>query len=69
MGLPFEHVFSGTNYRGLEIAADGNPAMGDRVTRKPELPVPPITIAPFGTVGLRFDSVSHIEQISYRTIR
>jgi cyclophilin family peptidyl-prolyl cis-trans isomerase len=29
--------------------------MGDRVMRRPEYPVPVITLAPFGTVGLRFD--------------
>jgi len=55
MGLPLEHVFSGPNYRGLEIVSDAGAVVGDRVTRKPEFPVPPITLAPFGTVGLRFD--------------
>jgi cyclophilin family peptidyl-prolyl cis-trans isomerase len=55
MGLPLEHVFSGPNYRGLEVATEENPVMGDRVTRKPEFPVPPMTLMPFGTVGLRFD--------------
>lgn len=59
MGLPLEHVYSATNYRGLEIASDSNPAMGDRDMRKPEKPVPPITIAPFGTVGLRYDVSRH----------
>lgn len=59
MGLPIEHVFSGPGFRGLEIATDGNPNMGDRVTQKPERPVPPITIAPFGTVGLRYDVSRH----------
>lgn len=55
MGLPLEHVFSGPEFRGLEIASESNPKMGDRVTQKPQYPVPPITIAPFGAVGLRFD--------------
>ncbi|MBX3394167.1 MAG: peptidylprolyl isomerase [Phycisphaerae bacterium] len=55
MGLPLEHVFSGINFRGLEISSESNPEMGNRVTRKPQFPVPPITLAPFGTVGLRFD--------------
>lgn len=55
MGLPLEHVFSGQNFRGLEIAAESNPDMGGRVTRKPQYPVPVITLAPYGTVGLRFD--------------
>lgn len=55
MGLPLEHVFSAPDFRGLEIAAEMRPQMGDRITRKPEYPVPSITIAPFGSVGLRFD--------------
>jgi len=55
MGLPLEHVFSGVSFRGLEIAAENNPEMGHRITRKPQYPVPPITLAPYGTVGLRFD--------------
>lgn len=55
MGLPLEHVYSGVNFRGLEVATDGNPKLGDRVTRKPEYPVDPITLAPFGSVGLRFN--------------
>lgn len=55
MGLPLEHVFSGVDYRGLEVVTDQNPTMGDRVTRKPEYPVPSVTIAPFGSIGLRFD--------------
>jgi len=55
MGLPLEHVFSGVNYRALEIVAEENPRMGDRVTRKPERPVPPLTLAPYATIGLRFD--------------
>lgn len=55
MGLPLEHVFSGANFRGLEIVAEENPRMGDRVTRKPQRPVPPLTVAPFGTIGLRFN--------------
>lgn len=55
MGLPLEHVFSGVNFRGLEIVAENNPDMGSRVTRKPQYPVPAITIAAYGTIGLRFD--------------
>lgn len=55
MGLPLEHVFSGTSFRALEIVSDENPQMGDRVARKPEYPVPAISLAPFGCVGLRFD--------------
>ena len=56
MGLPLEHVFSGVDFRGMEVASERNPNMGDRITRKPEYPVPPITVAPFGSVGLRFDA-------------
>ncbi len=55
MGLPLDHVFSGPDFRGLEISSEQMPGMGDRVTRKPEFPVPPITLAPFASVGLRFD--------------
>jgi len=55
MGLPLEHVFSGVAFRGLEVASEENPQMGDRVVRKPDYPVPAITLAPFGCVGLRFD--------------
>ncbi|MFQ5429696.1 MAG: peptidylprolyl isomerase [Phycisphaerae bacterium] len=55
MGLPLEHVFSGVNFRGLEVASEQNPRMGDRVMRKPEFPVPAIVVAPYATVGLRFD--------------
>ncbi len=55
MGLPLEHVFSAVDFRGLEVASEQNPRMGDRVVRKPEFPVPQITLAPFATVGLRFD--------------
>jgi cyclophilin family peptidyl-prolyl cis-trans isomerase len=55
MGLPLEHVFSGVSFRGLEIVAEENPRMGDRVMRKPQNPVPSVTVAPYGTIGLRFD--------------
>jgi peptidyl-prolyl cis-trans isomerase B (cyclophilin B) len=55
MGLPLEHVYSGVDYRGLEIASELNPLMGDRITRKPEFPVPPVRLAPFASIGLRFD--------------
>ncbi|MFH1418421.1 MAG: peptidylprolyl isomerase [Planctomycetota bacterium] len=55
MGLPLEHVFSGVHFRALEVASDDNPRLGDRVMRKPEYPVPAITLAPFGSAGLRFD--------------
>lgn len=55
MGLPLEHVFSSINYRGLEISSEENPQMGHRVTRKPQFPVPSIILAPYGSVGLRFD--------------
>ena len=55
MGLPLEHIFSGENFRGMEIAAEENPEMGDRIVRKPEFPVPAVTLAPFGVIGLRFD--------------
>ncbi|MCG8409193.1 MAG: peptidylprolyl isomerase [Phycisphaerales bacterium] len=55
MGLPFEHVFSGIAYRGLEVASEHDPQMGHRVSRKPQYPVSPITLAPYASVGLRFD--------------
>ncbi len=55
MGLPLEHVFSGTNFRGLDIVSELNPNLGEGVARKPDYPVPPIRLAPFATVGLRFD--------------
>lgn len=55
MGLPLEHVFSGVNYRALSIVSESNPRMGDRIMRKPDYPVPPVTLAPFGSIGLRFD--------------
>lgn len=55
MGLPLEHVFSAPEFRALQINSEEIPDMGERVTRKPEFPVPPITLAPFGVAGLRFD--------------
>jgi len=55
MGLPLEHVFSGANFRGLDIVSELNPNLGGGVTRKPDYPVPPLRLAPFATVGLRFD--------------
>jgi cyclophilin family peptidyl-prolyl cis-trans isomerase len=56
VGLPLEHVFSGPQFRALEVASEEVPNMGDRVTRKPEYPIPAITLAPFGVAGLRFDA-------------
>lgn len=55
MGLPLEHVFSATDFKGLEVASEDFPNLGDRITRKPDFPVAPVTLAPFATVGLRFD--------------
>ncbi len=55
MGLPLEHIFSAVDYKGLEVASEEFPRMGDRITRKPEFPIPSITLAPFASVGLRFD--------------
>ncbi len=54
-GLPLEHVFSAPQFRALEIASEESPGMGERVTRKPQYPVPEVTLAPFGVIGLRFD--------------
>jgi len=45
MGLPLEHVFSGTDFKALEVASEEFPKMGDRVTRKPEFPLPSVTLA------------------------
>jgi len=59
MGIPLEHVYSGVGFRGLAIASEANPQMGDRMSMKPQYPIPPITIAAFGTVGLRFDVARH----------
>lgn len=55
MGLPLEHVFSGENFRGLSLAIEGDPYVGDRVMMGPSRTVPPIVLAPFAEVGLRFD--------------
>lgn len=55
MGLPLEHVFSGPRFRALEVASELNPQLGDRVMRKPQYPVPVVKLAPYGTIGLRFD--------------
>lgn len=55
MGLPLQHVYSGVNFRGLDVMTESNPTMGERVTRRPEYPEPPVTLAPFATIGLRFD--------------
>jgi hypothetical protein len=56
IGLPLEHVFSSVQFRGLDVVSETNPMMGERVTRRPEYPIPAITVAPFGTIGLRFDA-------------
>ncbi len=55
MGLPLEHVFSGQRFRGLDVASELNPQMGERVVRKPQYPVPVVRLAPYATIGLRFD--------------
>ncbi|HPF40874.1 MAG TPA: peptidylprolyl isomerase [Phycisphaerae bacterium] len=55
MGLPLEHVFSGPRFRALEVTSELNPQLGDRVVRKPQYPVPTVKLAPYGTIGLRFD--------------
>lgn len=55
MGLPLEHVFSASQFRALEVASEEFPNQGDRIMRKPEFPIPAITLAPFGVAGLRFD--------------
>lgn len=55
MGLPLEHVFSGPRFRALEVESEMSPQMGDRVVRKPQYPVPMVRLAPYGTIGLRFD--------------
>jgi cyclophilin family peptidyl-prolyl cis-trans isomerase len=55
MGLPLEHVYSGAGFHGLDVVSETNPMLGDRSARKPEYPVPPVTLAPFATIGLRFD--------------
>lgn len=55
MGLPLEHVFSGANFRGLSIAIEGDPYVGDRIIMPPGRTVPPIVLAPYGEIGVRFD--------------
>ena len=55
MGLPLEHVFSGESFRALALAIEGDPYMGDRVTRPPSRSIPPLTLAPYGQIGIRFD--------------
>lgn len=56
MGLPLEHVFSAPGFRALDVASEDVPNMGERITRKPEFPIPAITLAPYGVAGLRFDA-------------
>lgn len=55
MGLPLEHVFSGVSFRGLLAASEGNPNLGDRIVRKPDVPIPAVILAPYASLGLRFD--------------
>lgn len=55
MGLPLDHVFSGEYFRGLSIAIEGDPYIGDRVMMTPGRAVPAIVLAPFAQVGLKFD--------------
>ena len=43
-GLPLEHIFSGENFRGLEVAAEENIEMGDRIVRKPDMKRVPIRL-------------------------
>lgn len=54
-GLPLEHVFSADRFRCLRIVAEGNATLGDRVTLRPDVPVPPVALAPLASIGLRFD--------------
>jgi cyclophilin family peptidyl-prolyl cis-trans isomerase len=55
MGLPLEHVFSGDRFRALRIVMEGDESLGDRISVRPDAPVPTITLAPLASVGLRFD--------------
>lgn len=55
MGLPLEHVFSSERFTALRVVTDGNPSLGDRKELKPDYPVPLVTLAPFASVGLKFD--------------
>lgn len=55
MGLPIEHVFSGNSFRALALAIEGDPYLGDRVTRPPSRTIPSLVLAPFAQIGIRFD--------------
>lgn len=55
MGLPIEHVFSGEEFRALSVAVEGDPYLGERITLGPSRTIPPIVLAPFAEIGLKFD--------------
>ncbi|MEE8169770.1 MAG: hypothetical protein V3T70_04415, partial [Phycisphaerae bacterium] len=55
MGLPLEHIFSGRLFRALSIVGEGDPYLGDIVSRGPRRTIPSIMLAPFAEIGLKFD--------------
>ncbi|MBN1347572.1 MAG: peptidylprolyl isomerase [Phycisphaerae bacterium] len=55
MGLPFDHVFSGEKFRALSIVDGQGAETGREVMYRPVGPVPAVTLAPNGLVGIRID--------------
>jgi peptidyl-prolyl cis-trans isomerase B (cyclophilin B) len=54
-GLPIGHVFSGRNFRALDISAENRTGLGDLIVHQPTGPVPAVTLPPMACAGLLLD--------------
>lgn len=64
MGLPLGHVFSGENSTALSIEDSHGLIFGDSVTLTPPEGVPPLTLAPHGSVGVRLELTQYYDALS-----
>ncbi len=64
MGLPLEHVFSGERFSAITIEDEHNTVFGETVFVAPRGGVPPVRLAPCGSVGVRVELTKYYEVLT-----
>ena len=66
MGLPISHVFSGVGHTGVSIKDSRGELLDTHINMRPRSPVPPLRLAPYGTVGVRVDLTRYYDALVHR---
>jgi len=62
VGLPLQHIFSAKNFTALTIDEEERGiTLGETISQRPTAPVPLITLAPHGCLGMRIELTRYYE--------